>query len=41
MPYYKSLLYSELSALYKLTGESDKSQDAKIHAKEKDEQKEE
>jgi ATP/maltotriose-dependent transcriptional regulator MalT len=41
MPYYKSKLYSELSSLYKLTGESDKSQDAKIHAMEKDEQMEE
>lgn len=41
MPYYKSKLYSELSNLYKLTGESDKAADAKSHAQEKQFQKEE
>jgi tetratricopeptide (TPR) repeat protein/DNA-binding MarR family transcriptional regulator len=37
MPYFKSKLYEELSALYKLIGDSEKAADAKKLAKEKQE----
>lgn len=41
MPYYKSRMYTELSKLYKLTGDSEKAEQAQLQAIEKSEQKEE
>jgi tetratricopeptide (TPR) repeat protein/DNA-binding MarR family transcriptional regulator len=41
MPYYKSRMYTELSNLYKLSGETEKAEEAQLHAIEKSEQKEE